>query len=167
MEALAGKDEPEEEDGEGSNEDNVSIDNPNQPEEKEEEDLGDMKYSPDDFVVSDISIDVLPNIQIIFELFPFFMLYNGKETFDGVEMDRFKYKYPLGDKVFAKPEDESEILAYFESSTMDFKRLSIRADSKDTTRPVVLYADPTIVAKNLTLDDMNIEGDCFMASKEQ
>lgn len=52
-------------------------------------------------------------------------------------MIEFTYSYPLGQK----KEQESEFIVYFEKETLDLKRMIVRANSLNITKPFTLFAE--------------------------
>ena len=104
----------------------------------------------------DFKLDTMPNIAELFDLFPYVMYYNRTVPRGTKRMHEFKYSYPLG-KLGNGPED-SELLAYFHTDTMEFDRLIVRANSLNITSPFTLYATQPVTAAKFEPSDMEFKG---------
>ena len=108
-------------------------------------------------------IDELPNIQELFDLFPYVMFFKGTTELSDKEMREFKYSSPL-----SQPEQasrDSELLAYFHKDTMALDRLIVRAHSLNITSPFTLYASQPVTEAKFSPADMDFQGvDCTLAT---
>jgi hypothetical protein len=73
------------------------------------------------------------------------MYYNRTVPIMDKDMHEFKYSYPLGETQGGP--QESELLAYFHTDTMNLDRLIVRANSLNITSPFTLYASQPVTAK--------------------
>lgn len=114
-----------------------------------------------------LEIDTLPNIQQLFDLFPYVMYYRGEVDIEGKKLREFKYSFPLGKDVWDTPGD-SAFLAYFEADTMHLDRLVVKAESLNINSPFVLYASQPVTPRNFSKEDMDFQGvSCLKATDSE